>query len=93
VVVVLLHRELDLGPRVGVSKTEDRAVDISGLKLLDQLLAVLTQTPKEIRHNFASFAGFTRQTRESRLDASSQVLLTHAESDCLLLAGLGQVCL
>lgn len=90
-VVILLHRELDFGPRVGVSKTKDRPVDISRLKLLDQLLAVLTQAPKEIGHDFASFAGLARQAGESRLDASSQVLLTHSECDRLLLTGLWQV--
>jgi hypothetical protein len=73
VVVVLLDGELDLGTGVRVSKTQNRTVDVSGLELLDQLLAVLTKATEQICDNFAGFRRLAVQVGESSLNASGQV--------------------
>jgi hypothetical protein len=44
VVVVLLDGELDLSTGVSVTKTENRAINVSRLELLDQFLTMLAET-------------------------------------------------
>lgn len=73
VVVVLLHRELNLSTGVRVAETEDRAVNIARLKLLDQLLTVLAQTAEKICDDLAGLAGLHVQVREGGLDATSKI--------------------
>jgi hypothetical protein len=48
-IVLLVDAELHFSSRVCVSKTQDGAVDVAGLKLLDQLAAVLAEPTEEIR--------------------------------------------
>jgi hypothetical protein len=49
VIVLLVDAELHFSSRVCVPKTQDGAVDVAGLKLLDQLAAVLAESTEEIR--------------------------------------------
>lgn len=83
--------ELDLSSGVGVSQTEDGTVNVTRLKLLDQLAAVLAQATEQIRDDFRGVAGFAGEVGEGRLDATRQVPLAHSESDGLLLSSLGEV--
>lgn len=73
VVVVLVDGELDLGTRVGVTETENGAVDIAGLELLDQLLAVLAETSEQIGDDLAGLGGFAGEVGEGSLDATGEV--------------------
>jgi len=75
VVIILLYRELDLRTRICVTKTQNGAFDISRLKLLDQLLAVLTKATEEISDDFARFGSLAIQVGESGLDATSKVAI------------------
>lgn len=70
VVIILLHRELNLSTGVCVAKTQDGTIDISRLELLDQLLTVLAETAQEIRDHFARFGSLAIEVGESSLDAS-----------------------
>ena len=93
VVVLLLDTELDLGSRVGVAKTEDRPVNVAGLKLLDELARVLAESTEQVGYDLGSVARLARQVGKRRLNASRQVLLAHTQSDGLLLSSFWQVCL
>jgi hypothetical protein len=83
--------ELDFSSRVGVTQTQDGAVNVAWLKLLDKLAAVLAQTTEQIRDDFGGVAGFACEVGESRLDATRQVPLADTKGDGLLLSSLGEV--
>lgn len=91
VVVLLVHAELHLCARVCVTETEDGAVNVAGLELLDELARVLAQTTEEVSDDFGGLGGLAGEVGEGSLDASSQVALAQSEGDGLLLAGLGEV--
>lgn len=91
VVVVLLDAELDLGTRVGVTKTKLGTVDIAGLELLEELLGVKSQTTEEVGADFGSLRGLALERGESSLDASSKTSVGNTEDGLVLLAGLGHV--
>ena len=90
-VVLLVHAELDLGTRVCVTKTEDGAVDIAGLELLDELARVLAETTKQVGDNFGCLGSLAGEVGKSSLDATGQVAFAESKRDGLLLAGLGKV--
>lgn len=90
-VVLLVHAELDLSTGVCVTETEDGAVDIAGLELLDELARVLTKTTEEVRDNLRSLRSLAGEVGESRLNASSQIAFADTEGDGLLLASLGEI--
>jgi hypothetical protein len=91
VVVLLLNAELDLGATVGVAQTQDRAVDVAGLELLDELVRVLAKAAQQVRNDLARVAGLTCEVGEGGLDASSKVPLADAQGNGLLLASFGEV--
>lgn len=76
-----------------MAKTEDGAVNVAWLKLLDKLAAVLAEAAKQVSDDFGGDAGFACEVGESRLDATRQVALAYSERDGLLLSSLGEVCL
>jgi hypothetical protein len=51
VVVLLVDAELDFSSGVRVAKTQNGAVNVARLKLLDELAAVLAESTEEIRHD------------------------------------------
>lgn len=91
VVVLLVDAELDLRTRVCVTKTENGAVNVAGLELLDELAGVLAETTEEVSDDFRGLGGLAGEVGEGGLDASSQVALAQSEGDGLLLASLGEV--
>lgn len=91
VVVLLVHAELHLGARVCVAKTENGAVNVAGLELLDELAGVLAETTEEVRDYFGGLGGLAGEVGEGGLDASGQVAFAQTESNGLLLASLGKV--
>jgi hypothetical protein len=91
VVVLLVHAELHLGAGVCVAKTENGAVNVAGLELLDELARVLAETTEEVRDDFGCLGGFAGKVGEGGLDASGQVAFAQTKGDGLLLANLGEV--
>jgi hypothetical protein len=74
-----------------VTETEDGAVDIAGLELLDELARVLAETTQEVSDDLGGLGSLAGEVGEGGLDATSQVALAQTEGDGLLLAGLGEV--
>jgi hypothetical protein len=91
VVVVLVDVELDLATRVGVTKTELGAGNISLLQALQQLLGVRSDATEEVGGNVAGVGSLSVNTGEGSLDGTTQVLVLNSEGDRRLAGGLGQV--
>lgn len=90
-VVVLVDVELDFATRVGVTKTELGAGNISILKTLQELLGVGSDTTEEVGSNVAGVGSLGVNAGEGSLDGTTQVLVLNSESDGRLAGGLGQV--
>lgn len=74
-----------------MTETKDGAVNITWLKLLNELAGVLAQATEKVSDDFGGLRGLAGEVGEGGLDASSQVALAQSKSDGLLLAGLGKV--
>lgn len=88
VIVILLHRELYLRPRISVTQTELCAVHITLLQLLKQLRAMKPQTTKQVLDNLIRLAV---DASERSLDGTSQVFVGDTKDDPLFLAALGKI--
>lgn len=65
-----------------MTKTQDGAVDIAGLELLDQLLAVLAEASQKIGDDLAGLGGFAGEVGEGSLDAAGEVAGRNISSGC-----------
>lgn len=74
-----------------MTETENGAVDIAGLELLDELARVLAKTTEEVSDDFGGLGSLAGKVGKGGLDATSQVALAQTKGDGLLLAGLGEV--
>lgn len=72
-VIVLVDGELDLSTGECVTKTKNGALNIAGLELLDQLLAMLAKTTEKICDHLAALSSLEGEVGEGSLDATSQV--------------------
>lgn len=90
-VVVLVDVELDLATRVGVTKTELGAGNISLLQALQQLLGVRSDATEKVGGDVAGVGSLSVNTGEGSLDGTTQVLVLNSEGDRRLAGGLGQV--
>ena len=90
VVIVLVNVELDLATRVGVAKTELRALHVALLETLEQLGGVKADATQKIGGDVGRVAGLALDAGELGLDRTSQVLVGKAD-DQLALLGNGEV--
>ena len=91
VVVVTLHGELDLGTRIGVTKTKLGSGHVSLAQLLQQLRGMQSQPTKHVLDNFAGVSRFAFNKREGRFDTSSKRLISESQNHLVLLVRLRQV--
>ena len=91
VVVITLHGELDLGTRIGVTKTKLGSGHVSLTKLLQQLCGMQSKPTEHILNDLTGVTSFAFDERECRLNTSSKSLVRQTQNDLILLAGLGKI--
>lgn len=91
VVVVTLHRELDLGTRVSVTKTQLGSAHITLTELLQQLVGMETDPTEQILNDFTSVAGLTIHEVKGGFNTAGQGLICKTQDYLLLLVRLGEV--
>ena len=91
VVVVTLHGELDLGTRIGVTKTKLGSGHVSLTKLLQLFCGVQSKSTEHVLDDLTGVTSFAFDERECRLDTSSKSLIRETQNNLILLAGLGKI--
>lgn len=90
-IVVTLHRELNLGTRISVTKTKLGSGHVSLAKLLQQLSGMQSKPTKHVLNSLAGVSSFAFHKRKSRLDTPSKSLIRESQNNLILLIRLRQV--